>query len=442
MTGILQALSFCIRRDVMNVEQWQNVDRLFVEALALPQAERPGFVRTACGDDRGLREQLEELLEEDEQLDDFLEEPLAPAQVAELLGDAPGGLPEGFRLGAYTVRRPLGCGGSATVYEVEAEGRRFALKLARQAINDDLRRCFHKEREILLRLDHPNIVKLHDTGVTDDGQPYLILEYVDGQVGHRYCDGHRSTVESRLRLFVQICEAVAHTHDQGLVHRDLKPCNFLVTPGEQIKLLDFGIAKALVANFDFAKGDSTKVGGQMLTWGWASPEQVHALRVEPSSDVYALGAILFEALSGHSPYLLGKAPLPLAIERAVCHDRPLLMSEALLHPPASDLGFPWRETELDARDVAEKRSCVDPEELAGLLRGNLDSIVARAMAKCPNRRLTVGELVEDLRGHLDGRRTDTHSFHFQKPDPSCPERCHEVCRLLDLRIVRGTGEEL
>jgi len=428
----------------MHTERWQQVDRLFAEALALPQEERPGFVHDACGDDEGLREQLEELLEEDEQLDDddFLEKPIAPAQVAELLVDAPGGLPEGFRLGAYTVRRPLGRGGSAAVYEVTADGRRFALKLARQAVNDDLRRRFHKEREILLRLDHPNIVKLHDTGVTDDGRPYLILEYVDGKIGHHYCDGRRSTVANRLRLFVQVCEAVAYTHGQGLVHRDLKPCNFLVTSDEQIKLLDFGIAKALVADFDFAKGDSTKVGGQMLTWGWASPEQVQALKVTPSSDVYALGAILFEALSGRSPYLLSKAPLPLAIERAVCHDRPPLMSEVLLQPPAPDLESPWREAELDAQEVAEKRSCADPEELVGLLRGDLDAIVARAMAKCPNQRYTVDELVEDLRSHLDGCRVATHPFHLQKPVPPCPEPCHEICRLLNLRTVRGTGEEL
>ncbi|MCP4549149.1 MAG: serine/threonine protein kinase [bacterium] len=378
----------------MDTGRWQQIDRIFTEALKLPDTDRPAFLGAACGADQEIRDHLEQLLAVDGELADFLEKPLA-ANVAELVGG--GSEPEaGTCCGPYKLLRTLGRGGSGTVYLVEDDGP-FALKLCRSSLEASaLRRRFRQEHQILTRLDHPHVTRLHDAGVTAAGYPYLVMEFVDGTTIDEHCDERRLMIDERLVLFRQLCSAVAYAHDQGLVHRDLKPANVLVTKDGRVKLLDFGIAKLLISAPD-QRLDSTNVGMRLMTLSYASPEQVRGRRVTSASDVYALGVLLFELLAGASPYRL-KGPLALAFERAVCLKKPRRMSDTLLHLMDAGGTSQWDDVDVDA--VSRHRRYADPRDLVRRLRGDLDAIVARAVEKRPEKRYgSVRELAEDVRRH-------------------------------------------
>jgi serine/threonine-protein kinase len=372
---------------VIDPERWREVDRAFAQALDHPPAERPAFLDRACAGRPALRRKLERLLAADEEGAGFLDSP--PGELLALALDDP---EEGGTLGPYRLLRRIGSGGMGVVYlasqEDEHYRREVAVKVLRSGLaSTEARHRFLAERQILARLEHPNIARLYDGGRTEDGRPYLVMELVDGMPVDEYCDRHRLTIDQRLALFRKICAAVQHAHQNLLVHRDLKPGNILITPEGEPKLLDFGIAKSLAPEPDGAP-EETRQGVRMLTPGYASPEQVRGEAITTASDVYSLGIILYELLAGRRPYGV-PAELPYEIERAICEQAPERPSMALFQP-----GPPSVE------EIARNRR-TRPQALAHHLRGDLDNVVLMALRKEPRSRYgSAAELSRDLDHHL------------------------------------------
>jgi serine/threonine protein kinase len=293
-------------------ERWREVQDLLDAALDMPAAQRQEFVERACAHDAALRAEVEELLRACESAEGFLEEPIT-ADAAPLIADltgAPTGPAPGARVGPYRVIRELGRGGMGVVYLAERDDgeyrKQVALKLVRRGpgMEDVVVRRFREERQILATLEHPGIARLLDGGVTPEGVPWFAMEYVPGLPVDRYCDEWRLTIDDRLALFCLVCDAVEYAHRQGIVHRDLKPSNILVTGDGEVKLLDFGIAKLLApggASDPEAAGGLTRPGVRIMTPEYASPEQVRGEPVSAASDVYSLGVLLYQLLTGHHP---------------------------------------------------------------------------------------------------------------------------------------------
>jgi serine/threonine protein kinase len=280
----------------MPPERWAAVQEIFHNALDLDTARRDAFLDDACGSDPDLRREVDSLLKaHDEQglVDDVV------AQATR------GTVPSTEEIAdQYRVLKPLGEGGMGDVFLAEREGADFtqnvALKLMRQGFVDaTLHERFRTERRILARLEHPGIARLIDGGTTPSGQPYYAMEYVAGTNLLDYCDRNQLSVTHRLRLFLDICEPVQYAHQQLVVHRDLKPNNILVSDNGRPKLLDFGIAKIIHTTED---RDGTRRTGAWFTPAYASPEQVRGEEASTLSDVYALGVLLYEMLTGHRPY--------------------------------------------------------------------------------------------------------------------------------------------
>ncbi|NBC16515.1 MAG: protein kinase [Bacteroidetes bacterium] len=397
-------------------DTWSRIETVLSEALDLPPEERPAFLDAACADDE-VRREVESLLEADAHVaaEGFLKDP-APAGeqllewVSAQAAEAP--ITTGQTVGAYRVVRPLGRGGMGAVYLAErADGtfdRRVALKVIKRGMDtDEVLRRFHDERQILATLDHPNIAQLFDGGVTDDGLPYFVMEYVEGQPIDAYCDAHRLSIEDRLRLFQTVCDAVQFAHQNLVVHRDLKPGNVLVTDGAasdaaerasepaQVKLLDFGIAKVL----DPESGPTftvTQTTRRRLTPEYAAPEQVVGDRITTAADVYALGVILYELLTGHRPYRFDSRRVT-DIEDTICEhvpDRPsTVASRTRTHEGAT----------ITPATVSQQRATA-PEQLRRTLSGDLDAITMKALRKEPEQRYaTAAEFKADIENYLQGR---------------------------------------
>jgi eukaryotic-like serine/threonine-protein kinase len=389
----------------METQRWHEVDRLFAEALDRPPAVRPAFLDAACAGDTALRQELEQLLAADEIGSHFLAG--SPEELLQLTLDDQE--EEEGNLGHYRLLRRIGSGGMGTVYLARREDghyqRDVAVKILRSGLEStEALHRFIAERQILARLDHPNIARLYDGGSTDDGRPYLVMELVEGLPVDEYCDRHRLTIDQRLALFQKICSAVQHAHQNLLVHRDLKPANILVMSQGEPKLLDFGIAKRLAPESEDTV-HKTRIGLRLLTPRYASPEQVRGEAITTASDVYSLGVILYELLVGRSPYQL-TAELPYERERVICEQEPERPSLALFQ------GSP------DAEEIALDRR-MRPQALAGRLRGDLDNIVLMALRKKPRRRYgSAAELAQDLEKHLQDlpvtARPDTLSYRTRK----------------------------
>ncbi|HEX2250310.1 MAG TPA: protein kinase [Gemmatimonadales bacterium] len=387
-------------------ERWQEVESLLDAALDLEPDRRAAFLNAACDSDPALRAEVERLLRSCERAEGLLPKPAAEACASLLASFTADEVPTESRIGPYRIVREAGRGGMGTVYVAERADdqyrKRVALKLVRRGLDDThLVRRFLEERQILASLDHPHIAQLLDGGVMPGGLPWYAMEYVDGLPMDRYCDEHRLSVERRLRLFLDVCEAVQYAHRNLVVHRDLKPSNILVTADGEVKLLDFGIAK-LLAQSDAPGEALTRTGFRAMTPEYASPEQVRGDAISTASDVYSLGIVLYELLTGQRPYRLG-GRAPHEIERAILGEQP--------ERPSTVAGR-------GGADTAMLRG-MTPDRLCRRLRGDLDTIVLTAMRKEPDRRYATAEqLAADIRRHLDGlpvaARRDTWRYRAGK----------------------------
>ncbi|WP_395789576.1 tetratricopeptide repeat protein [Aquimonas sp.] len=385
-----------------------EIDALFVQALDLEDAERAAFVQGIA--DPFLHGELVELLRWAEAPDDPFQLNAAAAerlldqafdQLKPVFGDLDEDtLPE--QIGAWRIMGELGAGGMGRVLLVERSGgdfeQRGALKLIRHGIAaSEFARRFVQERQILARLDHPCIARLLDGGRDPGGRLYLVMEYVDGEPIDRYCDRHRLGIGARVELFLQVCAAVAHAHRNLVIHRDLKPSNIVVSADGSVKLLDFGIAKVL-DDSEAGAAMATRAEMRMFTPEYASPEQVRGEPVTTASDVYQLGLLLYELLTGHRAQAVGQAT-PAGLERAICNTEPPRPSQRLA------------ETDSAQAEARQLRVAT----LRRSLRGDLDNIVLKAIRKAPERRYaSVPELIEDLQrsraGHTVRARPDTWAY--------------------------------
>ena len=378
-------------------EEWERVQELFAAAVELPPEERTAFLDRECGDDETLRREVQSLLDSDEQAQSFIEGPAARL-APELLGEAePDASIAGRHFGPYEVVREIGRGGLGAVYlAVRWDGeyrKEVALKLIRRGLDtDDILRRFRNERQILAQLEHPNIARLIDGGTTDDGLPYFVMEYINGEPISTYCEKNGLATRERLELFRKVCGAVTYAHQNLVIHRDLKPSNIVVTADGEPKLLDFGIAKLLTAESELFT--QTAPALRAMTPEYASPEQIKGERITTASDVYSLGVLLYELLTGRRPYRL-KTRTPEEIARAITDQEPERPSTAVAANP-------------DAR-----------VESRGLLDADLDNIVLMAMRKEPHRRYpSAAALAEDIRRHEEGlpitARANTFSYRAGK----------------------------
>jgi serine/threonine protein kinase/TolB-like protein/Flp pilus assembly protein TadD len=402
--------------------RWQQIKELFSLALERDADQRADYLQQACGDDEELRAEVESLLDSAESYGAATskvfksvtppDEPSSGEVEDPLIGQ---------RVGDYRIDQRIGFGGMAAVYLASRADEQFhmraAIKLLRPDMNHaDLLRRFLKERQTLAALDHPNIVKLLDGGTTETGLPYLVMDYVEGKPIDEYCDDHNLPIQKRLQLFCTVCEAVEFAHQHRVIHRDLKPNNILATADGIPKLLDFGIAKILDPDSSEPALLVTHTMQRRMTLAYASPEQVRGEAVRPASDVYSLGVVLYELLSGHRPYRL-KLSTPIELEQAICEQEPESPSTAVdrvVTEPSSDGTSVTKTPEL----VSLTREG-EPEKLRRRLRGDLDNIVLKALRKEPQRRYaSAQQLLSDIQRYLEHRpvlaRRPTFSYRTSK----------------------------
>jgi non-specific serine/threonine protein kinase/serine/threonine-protein kinase len=376
----------------VETDRAERVAELVESALEREPSEWSAFLAEASGGDSSLRAEAESLLRHQERARDFIEAP-AFQMAAELFDDGDGGLQAGQRLDGYEIDKLLGEGGMGEVYlarDLEF-GREVAVKLVKRGLGTtDVLRRFRHEEQILASLNHPYIARLFGGGKTEEGLPYFVMEYIEGQPIDKFCEARSLSTTARLQLFRKVCEAVSYAHQHLVVHRDIKPTNILVTPAGEPKLLDFGIAKLLDAERAQTALDTVTMLG-VMTPEYASPEQVRGEPVTTAGDVYSLGVLLYELLTGHRPYHL-QSRRPEELARVICEQEPERPSKA-----SADFGT--RIAELKTNSSHPQAAFPNPK----LLRGDLDNIVLLALRKEPARRYrTVEQFSEDIRRYLEG----------------------------------------
>jgi WD40 repeat protein len=371
----------------------KTVPEIFSDALGLPAEERAAFLDCVCGGDRSLREEVESLLLAHAGGDSFLQRQLQIPSSGTLLTELLGGAAAGSRIGPYEILRQIGAGGMGAVYlgerVDEAFRKQVAIKLIRPGLwGTDAILRFRMERQVLANLEHPGIARLIDGGSLPGDLPYLVMEHVDGLPIDQYCRERALGLAARLGLFLEVCDAVQYAHQNLVIHRDIKPGNIFVDRMGRVKLLDFGIAKVLDETASPEGTDLTVTSHFLLTPRYASPEQVLGLRMTIATDVYSLGVVLYELLTGGFPYdLESQTPTEL---------RQRIASEAPVRP---------------SRRAAP--------ELSRRLTGDLDTIILKALHKEPSRRYaTVEDFAADIRRHMKGdpvqARPDTAGYRTAK----------------------------
>jgi eukaryotic-like serine/threonine-protein kinase len=360
--------------------EWEQVKDILALALEQDPEARSGFIREACAGDAALQAEVESLALHSQDADSLLENSPAAAMFP-LAIDAM----VGRSVGSWRILRKIGQGGMAVVYLAERDGEDFrksvAIKMVRPGPNtDEIYKRFRNERKTLAALEHPNIVRLLDGGATEEGLPYLAMDYVDGLPVDLYCDQNQLSIDNRLILFRSICSAVQYAHDHQVIHRDLKPANILVTPGGIPRLLDFGIAKLLDPEL-YQTALVTQAIVRPMTPEYASPEQVRGQAITPASDIYALGVLLYELLTGHRPYRRGESMAEL--ERAICDDEVERPSAVVTRTDAPS--SPDTASAITPNLVSRARGMA-PSELRRRLHGDLDAIVMKALRKEPESR--------------------------------------------------------
>ena len=391
---------------------WNESKDLLRRALALPPEERDAFLSDACADDTALLSKLRQLIAGAEQTDAGLRALVAEAAVGvsqDIAVDH-----SGRQIGPYSVIRRIGEGGMGDVYLAERADNQYrqqvAIKILKPGRDEQvLIQRFRSERQILADLDHPNIGRLIDGGEMENGRPYLVMEYVDGTPITEYCDQNGLDTKQRLRLFLQCCAAVSHAHKRLVNHRDLKPSNILVDAAGTPKLLDFGIAKLLDPQQQQHSMAITRDASRPMTPGHASPEQIRGETPTTATDIYSLGVLLYQLLSGRFPYQL-TSHAPSELEQAILTTQPTKPSVRLAESDDADAP--------SVDDVGRHRG-TSVGRLRKELAGDLDNIVMVAMRKEAERRYsTVGDLAADIRSYLEFRpvtaRADSVSYRLSR----------------------------
>ena len=415
----------------MNSEDWQRLKEIFNAVIDLPESERASVLEKY---DESTRLEIEKLIRSASEADDFIVEPAfieagftAEAEETDFY--------IGKQIDSYKILAQIGHGGMGTVYLAARRDdfeKRVALKLIKRGMdtNSVLKR-FVMERQILARLEHPFIARLLDGGSTGDGLPFLVMEYVEGSPVTKYCSSADLNVEERLALFQKICAAVAFAHHNLVVHRDIKPSNILVTADGTPKLLDFGIAKLLDPDWSVDTAEATATMLRVMTPEYASPEQIRGLPVTTASDVYSLGVVLYELLTGERPYKI-ESRLPEEAAKIVLTEEPVKPSSV-----ARERGGRWsvnsskfqvsssrseKSTHKKGQPVTNEAQIINPKskiQNPKSLRGDLDNIILKALRKEPERRYqSVPEFSEDIRRHLEGlpvsATADTRRYRLAK----------------------------
>jgi WD40 repeat protein len=390
-------------------------ETMFHRALAMPTGERRAFLERECCGDAGLQHRVEVLLQAHDNSAQFLQSPIGGARLNPTLDPVASMTRAGTVIGRYKILQPLGEGGYGTVFMAEQTTpvqRKVALKIVKAGM--DTRQViarFEAERQALAMMDHPNIARVFDAGVTDTGRPYFVMELVKGTAITKYCDEHRLPPRERLELFVQVCQAVQHAHQKGIIHRDLKPTNVLVAryDGRPVpKVIDFGVAKATGQRLT-ERTMFTGFGDVIGTLEYMSPEQaeVNQLDVDTRSDVYSLGVLLYELLAGSTP-LENKR-----IKQAALLDVLRFIRDE--EPPKPSTRVSTAE---QLPSIAASRG-MDPKRLSGLIHGELDWIVMKALEKDRTRRYeTANGLATDVQRYLNDEAVQacppTAGYRFRK----------------------------
>lgn len=379
-----------------------RLEAVFSAVLKVAPNDRDAYLSEVCAGDPSLIRLVKTLVQSHDEASGYFG--ALQQNVISAAEPLPAELPAGMKVGPYRIDHRIGTGGMGDVYLAERADdqfrRKVALKIVRRGlVTDDMMRRFRSERQILALLDHPNIAKMYDGGVTDEGFPYFVMEYVEGEPITRHCSTHKLDVTERLRLFLEVCEAVGHAHRHLVVHRDLKPGNILVTSEGHVKLLDFGIAKLLddqILNAD--EQVLTREDARVMTPDYASPEQLYGQKVSTSSDIYSLGVLLYELLTGDRPHrFTGLSRLE--IEKQ--------LDETVLVKPSE------RRLQVDEGGIEH------PEKWQKQLRGDLDSIMLMTLRPEPERRYSsVERLANDINRFLHNlpvsARQDEFSYRLSK----------------------------
>ncbi len=400
----------------MKTVDWQKLKEIFNAAIDLPEVERAAFLEKQDAD---LREKVLKLINADENADDFIvESAFVDAGFSE---ENEADFYVGKQIDDYKILEEIGHGGMGTVYLAaksdETFDKKVAIKLIKRGMDTNaVLKRFVMERKILAQLEHPNIASLLDGGSTKDGLPYLVMEYIEGEPINKFCDSHQFSIEERLELFRKVCSAISYAHQNLVVHRDIKPSNILVTNDGTPKLLDFGIAKLLHPDWSLETDEATATMFRLMTPEYASPEQFRGLAITTTSDVYSLGVVLYELLSGERPYKI-ESRLPQEVAQIILTEEPVKPSVI------SNFKFQILDYETDSnkgqrtKDNGQNRKSQIANRKS--LKGDLDNIILKALRKEPERRYqSVQEFSEDIRRHLIGlpvtATADTSFYRFNK----------------------------
>ena len=396
----------------MDAAKWKIIKETFSAVVDLPQPERSQLLNDS---DKEIRREVEKLLSSHEKSDKFIEKPfllevdLAQEDFDENL--------IGKQIDDYVILEKIGAGGMGAVFLAEHRGEDFTQKVALKLIkrgmdtNAVLKR-FLMERQILAQLEHPNIARLIDGGSTTDGIPYFVMEYVEGENIKEFCENHRFDIRERLEIFTKICGAISYAHQKLVVHRDIKPSNIIVTETGEPKLLDFGIAKLLSPDWNVSTAEATATQLRALTPEYASPEQIRGQMTTTSTDVYSLGVVLYELLTGTRPFRSEDKNSFEIAEKVVTQEPPR---------PSEAVSFKLKKETKNNEQLTTNSEPILKSKIQNpkLLKGDLDNIILKALRKEPERRYqSVQEFAEDIRRHLKGlpvsATADSTVYRFSK----------------------------
>ncbi|MEZ5426666.1 MAG: serine/threonine-protein kinase [Pyrinomonadaceae bacterium] len=402
----------------MEPERWEKITELFHRAKELEKGERTSFLKRSCAGDETLFEEVARFVLAHHSAGDFIEQP-AFREAIEALAEESEKPVTGRRFGVYQLIEEIGRGGMGAVYLAERADfeKRVAVKIIKGGMDTEaVISRFRNERRILASLEHENIARLLDGGTTDDDRPYFVMEYIEGLPITKYAAEHSLSVKERLELFRRVCSAVAYAHQRLVIHRDIKSSNILVTGDGTPKLLDFGIAKLTAPDRFSVEDPVTEPGLQLMTPEYASPEQISGEPVTTATDIYSLGVVLFELLTGKRPFDKQFRESGKILQAVIQTDPPKpsdVASEAETSAAPAENTSPT--TENDDLHATEMLSAEETERLirktnpSGAvpnprsLRGDIDNIILKALQKEPeNRYLTVEQFSEDIRRHLNG----------------------------------------